>query len=114
MRTKKTKHEPEEAYRIVSEYSPILYGKATDTIARMNGKKAVPNPLNNTTVISKDDVMMLIKNIDTLSGTLGVSTHKLLSTAIAEFTESNHTGEGESPFIRSRNGTTKTTTAPLS
>lgn len=91
--------DPEEAYRIVSTYSPILHGKATDTIARMNGRQARPNPLNNTASLDKDDVKLLIKNLDTLSGTLGVSTHKLLSTAIAEFTAENHT-DGEERSLR--------------
>ena len=91
---------PEEPIERTSEFLPVLHGKATDAIARMSGSKPTPNPLNNTASIESGEVKLIIKSLDTLSGTLGVSTHKLLSTAIAGFTALNHTGTGKDRSIR--------------
>lgn len=77
-----------------SEFLPVLHGKAIDAIPRMSGSKPTKNPLNNTGSFASGEVKLIIKNLDTLTGTLGVSTHKLLSIAIAKFTELNHTGRG--------------------
>ena len=87
---------PEEPIEQSSPFLPVLHGKATDAIARMSGSKPTPNPLNNTASIESGEVKLIIKQLDTLSGTLGVSTHKLLSTAIAGFTALNHTGASRS------------------
>lgn len=91
---------PEEPAEQASEFLPVLHGKATDAIARMSGSKPTPNPLNNTASIESGEVKLIIKSLDTLSGTLGVSTHKLLSTAIAGFTSLNHTGTGKDRSLR--------------
>lgn len=91
---------PEEPAEQASEFLPVLHGKATDAIARMSGSKPTPNPLNNTASIESGEVKLIIKSLDTLSGTLGVSTHKLLSTAIAGFTALNHTGTGKDRSLR--------------
>ena len=91
---------PEDAIEPSSEFLPVLHGKATDAIARMSGSKPTPNPLNNTASIESGEVKLIIKSLDTLSGTLGVSTHKLLSTAIAGFTALNHTGTGKDRSLR--------------
>lgn len=91
---------PEDAIEPSSEFLPVLHGKATDAIARMSGSKPTPNPLNNTASIESGEVKLIIKSLDTLSGTLGVSTHKLLSTAIAGFTALNHTGTGKDRSFR--------------
>lgn len=91
---------PEEPIEQSSPFLPVLHGKATDAIARMTGSKPTPNPLNNTASIESGEVKLIIKQLDTLSGTLGVSTHKLLSTAIAGFTARNHTGTGKDKAIR--------------
>lgn len=91
---------PEEPIEQSSEFLPVLHGKATDAIARMSGSKPTPNPLNNTASIESGEVKLIIKSLDTLSGTLGVSTHKLLSTAIAGFTALNHTGTGKDRSFR--------------
>jgi len=72
-------------------YLPVLHGKATDTVATMAGSLIVENPLNNTGTITKGEVKLVIEKFNELTGTLGVSTHKLLSTAIANFTALNHT-----------------------
>jgi hypothetical protein len=91
---------PEEPIEQSSEFLPVLHGKATDAIARMSGSKPTQNPLNNTASIESGEVKLIIKSLDTLSGTLGVSTHKLLSTAIAGFTALNHTGTGKDRSFR--------------
>lgn len=71
----------------------MLHGKATDSIAIMAGKKLVKNTFENSGQISNNDLKLIINGLSELCGTLGVSTHKLLSVAIAKFTELNHTGE---------------------
>lgn len=86
-----------------SEFLPVLHGKATDAISRMSGSKPTRNPLNNTGSIERGEVKLIIKSLDTLTGKLGVSTHKLLSIAIAKFTELNHTGRGEDRTFREAN-----------
>lgn len=91
---------PEEPIEQSSPFLPMVHGKATDAIARMSGSKPTPNPLNNTASIESGEVKLIIKSLDTLSGTLGVSTHKLLSTAIAGFTALNHTGTGKDRSFR--------------
>lgn len=73
-------------------YLPMLHGKATDSIATMAGSTIVENKLNNTGVVDTGEVKLVIDKFTELSGTLGVSTHKLLSTAVASFTGLNHTG----------------------
>ena len=91
---------PEEPIDQASPFLPMVHGKATDAIARMSGSKPTPNPLNNTASIESCEVKLIIKSLDTLSGTLGGSTHKLLSTAIAGFTALNHTGTGKDRSLR--------------
>lgn len=91
---------PEEPIEQNSLFLPVLHGKATDAIARMSGSKPTPNPLNNTASIESGEVKLIIKQLDTLSGTLGVSTHKLLSAAISNFTALNHTGTGKDRSLR--------------
>ena len=81
-------------------YLPMLHGKATDAIARMTGKPLEENPLNQTASIISGDVKLVVRELDKLSGTLGVSTHKLLSTAIANFTSLNNTGLGNQRDLR--------------
>lgn len=71
----------------------MVHGKATDNIASMVGKKIIENRFDNSVEISAKEVKLIINKFNELCGTLGVSTHKLLSTAIARFTELNHTGE---------------------
>ena len=75
-----------------SSFLPMLHGKGTDQLAKMAGKKITENKLNNTGVVDTGEVKLVIDKFTELSGTLGVSTHKLLSMAVALFTELNHTG----------------------
>lgn len=76
-------------------YLPMLHGKATDALAVMSGHKITENKLNNTGAIEAGEVKLILNQFTELSGTLGVSTHKLLSTAIANFTGTNHTGKAK-------------------
>jgi len=80
---------------IKESYLPMLHGKATDAIALMAGKPLEENPLNQTASVTSGDVKLVVRELDKLSGTLGVSTHKLLSTSIARFTSNSHTGSGK-------------------
>ena len=75
-----------------SSFLPVLHGKATDSIATMAGSRVEENRLNNTGIVESGEVRLVIEKFNELSGTLGVSTHKLLSTAVANFTAQNHTG----------------------
>ncbi len=75
-----------------TSFLPMVHGKATDNIATMAGKEIVENPLNNTGSVTSGEVKLVISQFDKLAGTLGVSTHKLLSTAVASFTANNHVG----------------------
>ena len=87
-------------YSEKDSYLPMLHGKATDTIALMTGKPLEENPLNQTASITKGDVKLVIRELDKISNSLGVSTHKLLSTAIASFTALNNTGQGNKRDLR--------------
>lgn len=77
-------------------YLPMLHGKATDNIASMIGQPVEENAINNTGLITSGEVKLVLMDFDKIKGkgkdTLGVSTHKLLSVAVAVFTEQNHTG----------------------
>lgn len=74
-------------------FFPMLHGKATDAIATMTGKALEENQLNSTYSVTSGEVKLILNAIDKkmTSGSLGVSTHKLLSTAISFFTAHNHT-----------------------
>lgn len=75
-----------------NNFLPMVHGKATDNIATMTGKTPEKNKLNNTGIIDTGEVKLVIEKFNQLSGSLGVSTHKLLSVAMANFTALNHTG----------------------
>lgn len=75
-----------------SSFLPMLHGKGTDQLAKMAGEKITENKLNNTGVVVSGEVKLVLDKFNELTGTLGVSTDKLLRTAIAFFTELNHTG----------------------
>lgn len=76
-------------------FLPMLHGKATDAVASMVGETITENKLNSTGTVEAGEVKLVIDKYNELSGTLGVSTHKLLSTAVASFTAVNHTGNAE-------------------
>lgn len=83
-----------------AQYLPSVHGKATDAIAQMAGKKIEKDLIAQSGSIKSGEVRLIVREIDKLSGTLGVSTHKLLSTGIACFTKNNNTGLGNSKGIR--------------
>lgn len=78
-----------------SSFLPMLHGKGTDELAKMAGEKITENKLNNTGVVVSGEVKLVLDKFNELTGTLGVSTDKLLRTAIAFFTELNHTGSND-------------------
>lgn len=83
-----------------AQYLPSVHGKSTDAIAQMAGKKIEKDLIAQSGSIKSGEVRLIVHEIDKLSGTLGVSTHKLLSMGIACFTASNHTGLGNSKRLR--------------
>ena len=65
-----------------------VHGKPTDALAALNKKKAETNLIQNITVYNKDlnnEVQVSCKN-----GELGISAHKLLTKALADFTLNNN------------------------
>lgn len=74
------------------KFLPMLHGKATDSLAKMIGKKPKPNQINDTATLEEGELKAVLSNFSKLSNSLSVSAHKLLSVAIASFTELNHTG----------------------
>lgn len=100
--TEKLLEQEREATRIAEEklkesqaqllFRPMLHGKATNHMISMIGKPMTKNILNASASVAQGDMTLVLEKIDQLKGSLGVSTHKLLSTAITEFTRLNHTG----------------------
>ena len=70
-------------------YFPMAHGKATDALAFMSSRDADINKITKTATINKFDVQLSILKFEELHATLGISTDKLLSTAIATFTQRN-------------------------
>ena len=83
-----------------AQYLPSVHGKATDAIAQMAGKKIEKDLIAQSGSIKAGEVKLIVREIDKLSGKLGVSTHKLLSMGIACFTDQNHTGLGNNKGLR--------------
>lgn len=83
-----------------ASYWPSLHGKASDAMALMARRKMQKDPYSEAASITSKDVKLIIREIDKISGKMGVSTHKLLSTAIAEFTSVNNTGLGSQRDLR--------------
>lgn len=76
-------------------FLPMLHGKATDAMATMAGKKASINEISGAGAYESQQVKLIIQEFSELAGTLGVSTHKLLSTGVAFFTDRNHVGNSK-------------------
>lgn len=70
-------------------YFPMAHGKATDALAFMSTKNADVDRITGTATINKFGVQLAIIKLEELRTTLGISTDKLLSTAIATFTQQN-------------------------
>lgn len=71
---------------------PIANGKATKAIASMNSRGMKPDRITGDLTITSNEVKLAIEKFNSLPGTLGISTHKLLYKAISEFTAQNHMG----------------------
>lgn len=82
-----------------ASFFPVLHGRATEALALMNSKSSITSidKVSHTATFSTNkgdrEVKAFIGEFETLSGSLGVSTHKLLMTGIGQFTENNHTGD---------------------
>lgn len=74
-------------------FSPMLHGKATDAISQMRNDQLIINDITGIATVKNGDVTLSLDDFNSFIGTLGVSTHKLLSTAVTQFTNLNHTGE---------------------
>lgn len=78
----------------------IYHGKATDTMATMSSRDAVADKITGTATIERGEVKLVIQKFDSLQGTLGVNTHKLLSVGIANFTALNNYDKREDRSIQ--------------
>lgn len=77
-------------------YMPMAHGKATDAFAYMSTRNATVDSVTGNATIDQFGVQLVILKLKELQTTLGISTDKLLSTAIAVFTRQNdfrHTKE---------------------
>ena len=74
------------------ENLPIPYSRAVSAIAQMSSKGKKPDKITNTLTINEKDVQLFLTGFDKLSGTLGISTHKLLVAGLASFADANHIG----------------------
>ena len=70
-------------------YIPLAHGKATDALAFMSTRNAQVDQITGNAIIDKLGVQLVILKLKELQTTLGISTDKLLSTAIAQFTKQN-------------------------
>lgn len=68
----------------------IYHGKATDAMAIMSSRDAVIDQITGKATIDNGEVKLAIQKFDSLQGTLGVNTHKLLSVGVATFTALNN------------------------
>ena len=78
----------------------LYHGKATDTMAIMSSRDAVADKITGKATIERGDVKLVIQKFDSLQGTLGVNTHKLLSVGIANFTALNNDDKREDRSIQ--------------
>lgn len=75
--------------RPLPDFLPMAHGKATDALAFMRSKDAEIDPITKHGTIDKFGVHLAILKLEELQSTLSISTDKLLSTAIAAFTQRN-------------------------
>ena len=73
---------------------PIPYSKPTDALAYMSGKRAEVNPVTGDATIDRFSVQLRIEKFKDLKANLGISTDKLLSTALAIFAQNNDFHKG--------------------
>lgn len=70
-------------------YIPMAHGKATDAFSFMSARNAEIDLITGNATIEKYGVQLAITKLRELNATLSISTDKLLSTAIASFTQHN-------------------------
>lgn len=70
-------------------HRPIPYSKPTDALANMSQKYANINEISGEATIDRFSVQLRIEKFKERQATLGISTDKLLSTALAEFAQHN-------------------------
>lgn len=90
--SKATQRASADLTRWTASYWPSLHGKASDAMSLMPKQAIQVDPYSETGSITSKDVKLIIRELDKISGKMGVSTHKLLSMAIAVFTGLNNTG----------------------
>lgn len=78
----------------------LYHGKATDTMAIMSSRDAKVDPITGKATIESGEVKLAIQKFDSLQGTLGVNTHKLLSVGVATFTALNNYDKREDRSIQ--------------
>ena len=71
------------------DFLPMAHGKATDALAFMNTRNAEVDRITGNATIDRFGVQLVILRLRELQATMGVNTDKLLSTAIAVFTQQN-------------------------
>lgn len=79
-----------ETNAIYKSLMPMYHGKATDALARLNVREDSRDIIADRAVIEDRDITVIINDISKTKGDLSVSTHKLLSTAVAEFARLNN------------------------
>lgn len=70
-------------------YLPMAHGKATDALAFMSTRNATIDGVTGNATIDQFGVQLVILKLKELQTTLGINTDKLLSTAVAIFTQQN-------------------------
>lgn len=70
-------------------FIPMVHGKATDAFSFMSSKNAAIDRVTGSGTIDKFGVQLSIMKLQELHATLGITTDKLLSTALATFTRQN-------------------------
>lgn len=73
---------------------PIPYSKPTDALAFMSQKRAEIDKISGDATINRFSVQLRIEKFKDLKASLGVSTDKLLSTALATFARNNDMHKG--------------------
>lgn len=75
---------------------PMYHGRATDALATFSSMDLTVNPIADRATLQTEagDYSIVIQGFSRLKGKRSVNAHKLLSVAIAEFTQINHYGNG--------------------
>lgn len=68
----------------------IYHGKATDAMATMSSRDAIVDQITGRATIDNGEVKLVVQKFDSLQGSLGVNTHKLLTVGVSEFTAINN------------------------